>query len=474
MQIVDAEALLRKANKLHENAQSPEDLQQVEAIYQQALTKNFHHPAILYYLGSLYMDTGRIGAGVELLRSAIAADPNFGEAWNNLGIGLKIEYHNEEAHMVFERAAELLKNDADPYSNIAGIYINIGQPEKAIEYADKALERDPNHGQSLWHKGLATLELQNWQEGWGLYDARLIPGACSGMTVRNYNLPHETPYWDGKSEGLMVIHGEQGLGDEILFMTCLPDILKMNPDVIIECTPKLEGVFKQAFPELRIVGTNAADGSEWPEEWHVSPKDVIWKLAMGSMPGYCRRSEDDFPGTPYLTADSNLRRKWRNRLGRLGKRPKIGIAWQGGSPKTRVDLRSLQLEQFLPILGLECDFISLQYHDIAVAELTEFEEKHGIWIHHWPEVAGPNMIDDKAACMAELDMIVSVCQTSIHLAGGLGKECKVLVPAGPAWRYGVTGNMPWYDSVNLYRQEDDDWQPVVQQIADELKERFGC
>jgi hypothetical protein len=270
-----------------------------------------------------------------------------------------------------------------------------------------------------------------------------------------------TPWWDGKSKGLVVIHGEQGLGDEVMFSTCIPDAIETGAELVFECSPRMKELFTRSFPDIRVIGTHRLDGSEWRDG-----RKVDYKVALGSLPKFWRRSEDAFPGSPYLKPDPRKVRYWRKRLAQLGPRPKIGIAWQGGAHTTRMDLRSIMLPLWKDILSEDADFISLQYTKAATREVQEMKDDHGIQIYHWKEAAEAKCMDDYAALESCCDLVISVCQTAIHLAGGLGVPCWCLTPSGPAWRYGVTGNMPWYDSVDLIRQKPgEDWGPVLAEVS---------
>jgi hypothetical protein len=102
-------------------------------------------------------------------------------------------------------------------------------------------------------------------------------------------------------------------------------------------------------------------------------------------------------------------------------------------------------------------FISLQYGEHGLMQAEE------LGITHWPKAVDD--LDDFAALIKACDLVVSVCQTAIHFAGGLGKECWCLTPSQPAWRYGIDGPMHWYGSVELLRQKGTEWEPVFEEVG---------
>lgn len=456
MRFVDPNQVLNDAQEAHKKG----DLEAAEKMYN-AVFNRARPPLLLYLMGTLYMQREFHGLAILLLQECVKADPKFGPAWNNLAICFKKEHFDEASDFAFEKAEEFLPGPNTP-SNRASLYINTGQPERCLELCERALKLDPNHIQSHWHKALALLEMQRWGDAWEWHESRLNPESGCNVDVRNYSETRETPWWDGKTKGVIAIHGEQGLGDEIMFASCFVDAFKTGSDFIIECNPRLEGLFKRSFPQATVIGTHGA----------VKNEKVTHKTAMGSLPKFFRKSEIDFPGKPYLTADPERSAFYRKRLDDLGQRLKVGIAWQGGVMKTRIDLRSLPIQELKPILELDADFISLQYHKTAQEDINLFEKETGIKIHHWPEAAKGQDMDDQAALISQLDCVVTVCQTAVHVSGGLGIPTMVLCPSKPSWRYGVTGNMPWYESVDLYRQTTD-WKETIERIKCSLQTIIG-
>ena len=463
MRRVNALDIFEHARKLHADG----NLDGAERIYHQLLTHNINHLDFVLQIAQIHAQRGNHGLAIVLYKTVLEAHPELAKIWNNLGISLKLSHYNQSAELAFQRAFELEPDNVDFVSNISSIYVNAGEPDKIIEWADKAIALGPkDHAgvvQAEWHKALGLLEKKIYAQGWDCAEARLKPNSGCKVEVRNYRKDGTTHWWDGKSNGLVVVHGEQGLGDEIMFSSCLPDAVKTGAGIIFECAPRLESLFKRSFPEVEVIGTHNVNGED------LGGRHVDYKCAIGSLARFYRRSESDFPGKSFLIPDPQKVELYRERLESLGSRPKIGIGWQGGVIKTRVDLRSLFLQQLLPVLNQEADFLSLQYTPAAPEEVERFFSDTGIVIHHWPEAATGLDMDDQAALVANLDLVISVCQTNNHVSGGLGVPCWVLTPSRPSWREGMHGDMPWYRSVKLYRQIGDDWEGIISTVATDLK-----
>jgi hypothetical protein len=199
-------------------------------------------------------------------------------------------------------------------------------------------------------------------------------------------------------------------------------------------------------------------------------EDIDVQVAMGSLPRQLRKSLDDFPRHHgYLRAEPARIDAWRKRLAVIGRGPKVGISWRGGTYKTRSPVRSIPLEQWAPVLGIDgVHFIDLQYSDCG-KEVDAAEARYGLRIHRWPEARED--FDETAALVSALDLVVSVCTAVIHLGGALGRPVWVMAPLSPEWRYGIRGDsMPWYPSVRIFRQPSRGaWGPVIEDVAQSLQ-----
>lgn len=420
-------------------------------------------PLILFYLAAIYMNTGRTGLAIPLLRAAIHTKPKFAEAWGNMGTAYRKLNLTDDARLAFNKALQLGPKNPDVRANIASLYINEGQPERALPYLNQALQLKPDHNQARWNKSLALLELERWGQAWEHYDFGFKIGE-RGM--RNYG-DKNTPVWDGTPGQTVVVFGEQGMGDEIMFASMLPEMEKICGKVVFDCHPRLEDLFTKSFPGIDVFGTRKQDIITWTDRYKIDAK-----IAIGSLGKYFRNSAEDFPSQGAYLEPEFLRYeriKERLRIEFGNSKPIIPIAWVGGKGKTRQDLRSMNLETMLPILKQDANFVSLQYTDCK-EEREAFEKAHGIKIHHWQDLVED--FDETAALIANADIVISVCMSIIHLSGALNIPCWIMTPKRPAWRYHMKGEkMAWYDSIKMYRQENSgDWIPVITAISESLGE----
>lgn len=423
---------------------------------------NDHYESVpaLVMAGNIMADAKRFGLAQAIFKLCTKLRPESAMCWSNLGYCYQEGSDHTEGEACFLKAIQRNPNDAMALNNLSQLYVNTAQPLKAINCADKAIRLDPKLNDAPYNRGLAMLQLGNWEEGWQGYEKNL--GKHKWRKERIYGI---VPRWTGVNGLKIVAYGEQGIGDEISFASCIPDLMKEN-EVIIECDSRLQGLFYRSFG-CKTYGTRYKNGISWPLN-----EKIDASVAFGSLPKYFRKKDEDFPGTPYLVADPERRIMCRSLLDSLDtpgqpRKKKIGISWSGGLKDTGSARRSVLLYDLMPILKQDAIFVSLQYRDAE--EIVVLEENHGVKVHHWPWLVQSKDYDNTAALVAELDMVISVTQSVVHLAGALGIPAMVLVPKEPMWRYRLSGSdFLWAKCVKLFRQKTE-WVHAISEIATELR-----
>lgn len=386
-------------------------------------------------------------------------DPEHGVARAALGfLRLKRDLRPDEALVCFDRALATGLRDASLWSNRGIALQDLGRLAEAMESYDEALALVPGHTLARFHRSLALLMRTEFSRAWDDYELRLA------STDRQLP-PCELPVWDGQpgQHGILV-YGEQGIGDEIMFASCIPDLLRACTQVTITCNAKLGPLFQRSFPAARVL--------EWEQARTLAANcGADWKqmIAIGSLPRHFRRERSAFPRQAgYLRADPELVAEYRSRLASLGPGLKVGLSWRGGTDKTRRALRSVELAQLRALFELpDVRFVNLQYDSRATDEDLKPLVESGVVVD-WRDA-----LDDyerTAALVESLDVVVSVCTAVIHLAGALGRPTLIMAPYSPEWRYGIAGSdMPWYPSVHIERQRmPRAWAEVIESVRERL------
>jgi len=408
------------------------------------------------------VDSGRAEEAVTVAESALAANPDRYEARLFLGIARSRLNDPARALACYEAAARLRPDAAEAHRNRGRALQDLGRLEDAIAAYSRSLELQPDYSIARLDLALARLLNGDYERGWEDYEARRAIGdfpARAGAFAE----------WDGSplvGRGVLV-YSEQGLGDEIMFASCLPALIADARECVIECEPRLAGLFRRSFPGATVYP--AARDRAVPAD--ITRRELDFELPGGSLPRIYRHARADFPRhTGYLRPDPQRLDRWRRRLAESGGGLKVGISWTGGVEKTRRPVRSIALERWLPILQVPAvSFVSLQYTPEAGAEVAKLRSAHDVRIEHWQEAIDD--YEETAALTSALDLVISVCTALVHLGGALGQRVWVLTPRSPEWRYGMGGDaMAWYPSVKLIRQsEAGEWAPVIATVLADLR-----
>ncbi len=486
-------ALKHNAQALYREGRVDEAL----PLFEQLCAKDRRDAEAWGTLGMIHAGRGDYPAAEARFRHLAALRPDSADAHYNLARSLELQGKYDEAEAAYRRALKRSGNTlVEAFNNLGNVYREQGMDERALAQYGQALERNPRHHHALnnmgvvlqklgrhdealarydaalavdpqyleahWNKALLLLTLGRFAEGWPEFEWGFAVGerACAYAPY---------PLWDGGPlDGrALLVQAEQGVGDVIMFGACLADVMGDAGRVVLECDPRLAPLFERSLPGLTVVGRDKEDSQAWLSR--LPPVDV--KVAVGSLPRWYRSGPAQFPARAgYLAADPQAVAQWRRRLGEIGAGAKVGIAWRGGGKARVRRQRSLDLAHWTPVLqrpGLV--FVNLQY-DARAEELAQAARDTGATIHSWPEADPLVNLDAHAALMEALDLVVSVDNSTAHLAGALGKPTWVMLPSDADWRWMLhREDSPWYPSLRLYRQPaPDEWRPVLDGIAASL------
>ena len=440
------------AQALHEQKKYKE----AAVLYDRILAQNEQNPYILTGLAQTLMhENDTLGAALGLFHAAIHQfKEQHGkvpyETYMLLGLTYKFSGQPEKAKTWLKEAVKV-KESAATLTNYGQMFVETDESDKARDILQRAVKLDPDLALAHWNYSLCLLQNarkeDNWGEAWEEYEWGLTEGTGQRILKSFTKLPQ----WDGQSGSKILVYDEQGIGDSIMFVSMLPDLMQRK-EVILDCHPRLTTLFSRSFG-VQCYGTRKNKDVDWVD---AEKPDAV--IAAGSLGKFFRRKNADFPGTPYLKAEP---------LERDHSRFRVGISWTGGRSTGRIAKRTVPLNWWQSILNVPgVEFVSLQYTDGALPEI-ESVNRLGYDIRQLPEAQAEDYYET-ARAVASCDLIISVCTSIVHLAGALGVPCWVMVPKHPAWRYQTSGPMPWYKSVRLYRQPAagaDGWLPVVQQVG---------
>jgi len=430
--------------------------------YRAAVRLDSSVPEFHNNLGTAWKELGRYDEAARSFRAALALRPHYAEACNNLGSVLQFSGDLAAAERCFLDALAIRPAFAGALTNLGNIRNEQGRIAEAIDYYEQALQLEPQSAEARFNRALARLRSGDFSRGWAEYEWRWKRQVAPRDFVE--------PAWDGeRREGqTILLYAEQGLGDEIQFASCLPDALARCDAAIVECDPRLVSLFARSFPRARVT---ARPIERDPRNRKVRPHCDA-QIALGSLPGLWRRSTEEFPATAgYLVPDAERVARWQDRLAQLGDGLKVGITWRGGAEPSVQRRRSTELSQWSRILSVpRATFLALQYGPVA-DELSTLRQATGLVVHDWPEADRWNDIDDLAAQIAALDLVITVDNSTAHLAGALGTRVWTLLPFASDWRWLMQcDRTPWYPRMTLFRQDrPGEWDGPLERAAQTLE-----
>ncbi|MCE3000366.1 MAG: tetratricopeptide repeat protein [Betaproteobacteria bacterium] len=423
----------------------------------QATRLDPENAALQLLLGTTLLEGGQPGQAIRCLRQVFSAQPGDPQAACQLANALLRAFQPDEAIHCCDKALALDPRHADAWLNRANALLQLGRYDEALHGYSNVQQLAPGSPRAWWNESLLRLLLGDLERGWKLYEY----GWATGQ--RGMQRPRFTaPAWDGRPlEGDLLVWAEQGIGDQILFGTMLEELRPLARQVIVAAAPRLLPLLQRSLPGLRFVSGEAVD-PQLP---------VAAQAAMGDLGGFLRGSADRFPQRAgYLRADAARAAALRARLLPADQRLLVGLSWRSRNDHFGA-LKSLDPGQLAPLLALPgITAVDLQYGDTA-AERAMLQQKHGITLQHCDDIDNFNDLDGLAALIEACDVVVSVSNTTVHLAGALGKPTLVLLPfaLGRIWYWHQHGERSlWYPSCRLLRQpQPGDWaSPVAQALAE--------
>jgi hypothetical protein len=393
---------------------------------------------------------GQFQQAAEVFRQANELDPKNPIARANYAIALAKAGDPAQALPVLEKTAADFPQIPDLLLNLGNVYrLLLRLPEAANAY-QRATTAKPDYAEAHVARSLTLLLNGDFAEGWKQFDWRFrLPGKKP--------MPFVGPPWNGSLEALrgrqLMLGAEQGFGDTIMFARYVPILADAGAHVTLVCQPEL----KQLLKTVPKIGHVMTPGDPIPRYEIHAPLMSVGKLLgtnLQSIP----------TSTPYLSADPQKQSKWRERLAALGPTKKVGIAWAGRPTHTNDRNRSMQLQRLASLLGVpNVTFVSVQKGP-ATDQLRSYSQIID---------AGNDLNDfaDTAALLSELDLLISVDTSVVHLAGALNKPVWVLLPHLPDWRWllGRT-ETAWYPAMKLFRQDGPGtWSRVIERVVAEVQ-----
>ena len=438
------------------NLLSQGNISEAEKYYQYFLTEGFTDPGVFSNYGAILKKHGKLKEAELLIRKAIELKPDFAEAYSNLGHLQKELGKLQEAELSTRKAIELKPDFEEAYYNLGNTLSDLGNLKEAETSYRKAIELNNEFEDAKYNLSLILLKSNNFKEGLNKYESR--------WKKRGQKKPFfsSKPEWSPTNRGKVLVWAEQGIGDEILFASLIPEIAKAVDQLIVKVDARLIPLFKRSF-DKRIIYIK---GNQ-----RIEDEKYDFQIAMGSLIKYFRTNKESFKKGKkrYLKVNESKSNIFRDKLLKNSKCKKIiGISWI--SKSTSHKYKSIPLEKFiLGIYSPNICFLNLQYGDTK-NEIKNIKLKYNIDIFDLKEVDNFNNLDDLASLVNACDMVVSIENIIFALSGALGIDSKILLKRNCLWFNGDNElESYWFKNQAFFRQNSSEgWEEALSKIKNEI------
>jgi tetratricopeptide (TPR) repeat protein len=433
-------------------------LEEAEKVYLRVLDIEPDHADGLHLAGMVAYQTGRLEIAAGLITKAITIHPGAASFHSNLGNVLQAQDKLTEAADSYRRALALKPDLPEVHLNLGNVMQALGNVDGSLGEFRHAIALNPDLVEARVAESMALLLLGDYARGWTHFEQR--------WQTHDYDTPwraYSEPLWRGEpvTAGKVLVWGEQGVGDEIMFAGLIPDAVRTGTELVVECDRRLVPLFRRSFPGVEAVASGTPSRDRTPA--------IAAHLPSGSLPGLFRPSRKDFEATtsPYLVADAAERERFRARYsdGRL----LVGLAWHTRGGKTGRK-RSIDLTQAARLFEFpDLHWISLQYGDNTTLHAQAEDARAPVLIDRSVDQLAD--IDRFAAQVAAMDLVITIDNSTAHLAAALGIPTWLMLPLAPNWRWLLgTDRSPWYPTMRVFRQPGlGDWVSVIEQVRAALR-----
>jgi tetratricopeptide (TPR) repeat protein len=442
-----------RGNALHKLARFSEAV----AAHERALSLDPSHADAHANLGAAFYELGHYERAVGQYRKALAIRPDDAGITRNLADVLVKLDRFDEAIAAYRLVTAREPANGQAHFGLASALEAIDCNEEALQSYRRAIDLMPDDPRPKWFKAYLDLSLGHLEEGWRSFEARW---AARDLAPR----PYPQRRWEGGAvDGKLLVWGEQGLGDQIIYAGMIEDLRRCAPSICLEVEPRLVSLFSRSFLQVEVV----------PVADELYGGAVAAQVPLASLAPHLRPDWPAFKPAAqgYLKADPARAAAFRVRLAKGGQRV-IGLSWQSTSLAIG-KAKSASLRDFAAVLRVPgCRFIDLQYDD-APAEREAVARELDVNVERLTGLDLRNDIDGVAALISACDLVFTVSNTNAHLSGALGKPTWVLLPVGGArlwYWFRDREDSPWYPRVRLKRRaREQAWADLVAATVPEIE-----
>lgn len=450
-----------------------------EQLFRHYLARHPDHPEGANNLGCALKSQGRFGEAIDVLKSSLIANPGNAMVWNTLGTVMAEQGDTVNGEVFFNEALRLDPSFAKARYNRGNMRLALGEIAAALEDCDTALAQTKAPDERIMMqlaRSTILINLGRVGDGWDAYEARLDPNFAD-VTLFRVGRPMWAPGDDLAGKSLLLI-GEQGLGDEILFANVLPDVLERlgpNGRLTLAVERRLVSLFQRSFPGVEVGAhvTGKLDGRTqraMPFLDGRMAKIDLWAPLASPLREFRRTTEAFPPRAGYLKADPDRVAYWRQALDQAPAGPKVGLLWKSAIVNSGRHRFFSPFEQWAPVLTTPgMSFINLQYGDCS-EEIEQARRDLGVEIWTPPGIDLKQDLDDVAALCCAMDLVIGFSNATLNIGAACGAPTWLISTPG-AWPRLGTDRYPWYPQVRTFLPPAfGEWADTMDEVATALAE----
>ncbi len=422
-------------------------------------------------LATALRENGQLDESIQLLQDIIPIFPENAILWNSIGAGVSFRDGYPAAQVFYEEAYRLDPTIPMFSSNLCLVYANMGEYEKAFEFAKKTVELAPNAHYSYIALAHSSFRVGDFDSAFKALEWHNHPSDPGSVFM-----PYDIEQWQGQSLAgkTILIGAEQGIGDEILFSCLYPDVIKEAKHVIIGCDKRLVPLFENSFPEATIRGYISGQhdaGYNVRLYDDIDPADIDYMCLYTELMRYRWRKFEDVPDMSdgYLIPHPEKVAYWKDKLSELPHDYNIGLCWRSGLKQAKRTMFYAELLEWASVLKTKnVNFINIQYGECD-DEIKELFDVHGLTLHNFKELNLKDDFEGTAALMKNFDLVIGPVTSPVAQAAAAGCPCWwVEYNLKPWWTFGLEGKTPIFSKNKLSQKPPTmDWNVYMPLFAEE-------
>ncbi len=418
-------------------------LYEAKDYFEQAIEINNKHVDSYNNLGACLLELEKLNEAHKVFKDAYEIDTNNTNTLINLGNVLSLQDNILEAIKIYNKALDLAPNNQEILSNIAICYCRENKEKEAKVYYDKAIKINPYDYKLKYAYCTLQLKLNKFSKSWDLFDSRLLIEK-NKVKLNNFELVKNNLFGNLKvnPKNKLLILREQGIGEEILFSSIYQEMIDNFRNIKIEADKRLVSVFNRSFQDDIFV-----EDGYYSKNSKMSEFDNV--IYAGSMIKFFRKRKSDFANRKFLIARNDIIDKYKEKLSDYKKKLKVGISWKSVI-NIYGNLKSLSVKDFEPLFTSDRLIINLQYGSIENDK--EYLSSKNKYLKVFSELDLFNDIEECMGLLKNLDLFITVSNSTAHFAGALGIPTILICPKKSSTYYywnTNSGSSIWYKNIKV-------------------------